>query len=372
MRLHLVNGFLGSGKTTAIIAAARHYLQQGKKVAIVTNDKGRFQVDAAFFQSSQIPTAQVAGGCFRCSFDEFQEQISSLNLLHHPDIIFAESVGSCVDLVNPVFPPLQTVLGIRLEGSTFSVFTDVRLFHRWISGQQLPFSDSIVYTYEKQIDESALLVLNKIDLLPPEARKLVFAEAQQRFPAKWILFQNSLRSEGELPWFRYLDNKNSMPAHPGFQVDYGLYMDAERKMAWYDRMFLVHPGRKSTSLHQWVITFLSHLLQSLINQRIPVAHLKFFCSDTNERWKLSFTAMDLMPEKYNEDWQKAIPHQLTGPLKMIVNARVEMKGYLFGEMMDRAIVNAGKAEEVNLEIMSGMMYHPEVLPVPQPPTFQEG
>ncbi|NCB09923.1 MAG: cobalamin biosynthesis protein P47K, partial [Bacteroidia bacterium] len=78
MELHLINGFLGSGKTTAIISATKALLQRGKSVGVVTNDKGRFQVDSAFFQGQHIPTKQVAGGCFRCSFNEFEEKIIQL------------------------------------------------------------------------------------------------------------------------------------------------------------------------------------------------------------------------------------------------------------------------------------------------------
>ena len=75
MELHLINGFLGSGKTTAIITATKSLIQLGKTVGIVTNDKGQFQVNTDFFESSRIPTRQVTGGCFRCSFDEFEERI---------------------------------------------------------------------------------------------------------------------------------------------------------------------------------------------------------------------------------------------------------------------------------------------------------
>ena len=64
MDLHLVGGFLGSGKTTAIIGAVRLLLARGKKVGVVTNDQGRFLVDTAFFKATQVPTAEVACGCF--------------------------------------------------------------------------------------------------------------------------------------------------------------------------------------------------------------------------------------------------------------------------------------------------------------------
>ncbi len=40
MKLHLLSGFLGSGKTTAIQNATGYLLQKGVKVGAITNDQG--------------------------------------------------------------------------------------------------------------------------------------------------------------------------------------------------------------------------------------------------------------------------------------------------------------------------------------------
>ncbi len=64
MELHVVGGFLGSGKTTAIIGAAKYLMAHGKRVGVVTNDQGRYLVDTAFFRSEAVPTVEVTGGCF--------------------------------------------------------------------------------------------------------------------------------------------------------------------------------------------------------------------------------------------------------------------------------------------------------------------
>jgi G3E family GTPase len=361
MKLHLVNGFLGSGKTTAIIAATRRYMQQDKKVAIVTNDKGRYQVDADFFQTAHIPTSQVAGGCFRCSFDEFKEQISQLSHTAHPDILFAESVGSCVDLVNTVFPPLQSLPDIQIDASTFTVFTDIRLFRRWLYGEPMPFSDSIVYTFGKQIDETQMLVLNKMDLLPSDICRSIYEEANRRFPEKRVVLQNSLQVQEDLPWFEYLNETDQAPARPDFQVDYTQYMDSEKKMAWYDQMFTIRSGEIANIRHG-VVGVIANLLHALISQVTPVAHLKFFISNSSETVKLSFTAMDLMPGSLKGDWQNEIPQSLSSPTKMIINARVEMKSQLFKDVVNQAIQRVSITEGVKIIALGGSLYHPEVLP----------
>jgi len=78
MDIHLVGGFLGSGKTTAIASAIKWLQPQGKRVGVITNDRGKHLVDTALFQGKGVPTKEIAGGCFRCSFSELNELLQQL------------------------------------------------------------------------------------------------------------------------------------------------------------------------------------------------------------------------------------------------------------------------------------------------------
>jgi Ni2+-binding GTPase involved in maturation of urease and hydrogenase len=92
MKLFLVGGFLGSGKTTAIVNACQHLIKKDQRVAVITNDQGDQQVDSAFVKSFGIPAAEVANGCFCCNYDQLDKHIHSFIKDIQPDIIFAESV----------------------------------------------------------------------------------------------------------------------------------------------------------------------------------------------------------------------------------------------------------------------------------------
>ena len=63
-RLHLVGGFLGSGKTTAIAAAAKLLMAQGLRVGVVTNDQGKYLVDTAFFAAARRAGGRGVGRLF--------------------------------------------------------------------------------------------------------------------------------------------------------------------------------------------------------------------------------------------------------------------------------------------------------------------
>ncbi len=54
MKLFLMGGFLGSGKTTAIQQACL-LLQKEVRVGVITNDQGVQLVDRAFLQNMEVP-----------------------------------------------------------------------------------------------------------------------------------------------------------------------------------------------------------------------------------------------------------------------------------------------------------------------------
>ncbi|HQE93660.1 MAG TPA: GTP-binding protein [Anaerolineae bacterium] len=333
MDLHVIGGFLGSGKTTAIINALKVLLAEGRRVGVITNDKGHYQVDTAFFGAANIPTAEVPGGCFRCNYGDFQERIAQLQREARPEVVFAESVGSCVDLVGPVLLPLRAAAedGARV---TYSVFTDIRLLRRHLAGLPLPFSDNIAYIFANQLEEANILVINKADLLPDE-KEVVLEQAQRRFPDKMLLLQSSLTPAGVAPWLAALHAAPPLP--PALTLDYDPYMAGSAELAWFDEQltFTPPPGAERAT----VIHLIAAPLEGLRRAARPIAHLKFFIQDAENSIKLSFTAAD------ESDWEHAIPREFHGPLTVIINARVQMAAGELRELVEQAmhgtLANAG-------------------------------
>ena len=69
-RFIMIGGFLGAGKTTTVGRLARHYQEQGLRVAIVTNDQTTDLVDTYNLRSQGFSVGEVAGSCFCCNFPE--------------------------------------------------------------------------------------------------------------------------------------------------------------------------------------------------------------------------------------------------------------------------------------------------------------
>src|SRR5687767_9921262 len=106
VRFVMVGGFLGAGKTTTLARLARHYTARGQRVGIVTNDQAQDLVDTSGLRSQGFAVREVAGACFCCRFDDLVSQVGQLEEQQRPDVILAEPVGSCTDLVATVVQPL--------------------------------------------------------------------------------------------------------------------------------------------------------------------------------------------------------------------------------------------------------------------------
>src|SRR5687767_3566513 len=151
MQVYLIGGFLGSGKTTAIQKACTTLQRKGVRVGVVTNDQGQQLVDSGYMAGFNIPVEEVTNGCFCCNYSDLEQRIQHLQAVHQPEIIFAESVGSCTDLVATVLHPLQQFHpDIRVA---IAVFADACVLPALLKGSRI-LHDQVKYIYKKQLDEA--------------------------------------------------------------------------------------------------------------------------------------------------------------------------------------------------------------------------
>ncbi len=84
IKVDLVTGFLGSGKTTFIRRYARHFLSKGQRVGILENDYGAVNVDAMLLQELEDDgciVESVAGACDAdCHRRRFKTKLIALGM----------------------------------------------------------------------------------------------------------------------------------------------------------------------------------------------------------------------------------------------------------------------------------------------------
>lgn len=333
MKLHIVGGFLGSGKTTAIIHAAKALMDQGLKVGVITNDQGKYLVDTAFFRLADIPTVEVTGGCFCCNYDDLGGRLSQLVGSSQPDVVFAESVGSCADIVATVVKPLLKLGREEEQPSSFSVFSDARLLRRRLLGQEMPFSEDVVYIFDKQIEEASLVVVNKADLLSSMALDEVQALMRARYPGKSFITQTSLSLAGVLPWLDRLKDDGLMLSTAALDIDYARYGAGEAQLAWLDEE--VHLEFSDGQAQQQVLQIIRSLTEAINMKKAGIGHLKFILQSDGGAAKISFPAVE------EPGWEASISAIEGNWVDLLVNARVEMPALELKELLNDVLEQSG-------------------------------
>src|ERR1035441_5452204 len=155
-----IGGFLGAGKTSLIVAAARLLHGRGVKAAALLNDQGSDLVDTSFVEANDIQAGQVTGGCFCCRLSDLVHAAEELRA-QMPDVIFAEAVGSCTDISATVLQPLKLEHAAHFRVAPYTVLADPERTRRWMDPNLDP---ELAFLFYKQIEEADLVCFSKADL----------------------------------------------------------------------------------------------------------------------------------------------------------------------------------------------------------------
>jgi G3E family GTPase len=269
----MVGGFLGAGKTTALLALAEHLTARGRRVGLITNDQSYGLVDTALVASRGYPVREITGGCFCCRFTSLTEAAEHLTADARPDVILTEPVGSCTDLRAAVQYPLRRLYGDDYRIAPLSVLVDpIRALRILGLEPGKAFSPKVRYVYGKQLEEAEIIVINKCDLVEP-ARRVQLEEALRTAYPDAELYSVSARSgDGLREWFaRVTDAEGDARAAP--EVDYDLYADGEALLGWCNGAFRLDAASPFDG-NAFLLRLAEEVTRPLAEAKLEIAHLK--------------------------------------------------------------------------------------------------
>jgi hypothetical protein len=256
--LVLVGGFLGAGKTTLIVAAARELARRGMRSTAIMNDQGEGLVDTQFTQASGLPAEEVTGGCFCCRLSDLVAAARELSILS-PDVIFAEPVGSCTDISATTIGPLLRDHFDEFRLAPYTVLVDPT---RAAELRPRPADDDSVFLFDKQIEEADLVCLTKCDIRDgaidafPQARRL-----------------SARTGEGVAAWLDEILAGEFTAGRTILDIDYDRYARAEAALAWLN-LDLSLEAHAPVSPAVVIGPLIDEIANELARTGIPIAHLK--------------------------------------------------------------------------------------------------
>ena len=243
----MVGGFLGAGKTTTLGRLAKHYSDQGHKVGVVTNDQAADLVDTNALRSQGLDVGEVAGACFCCHFDALMETIEELGVKSRPDIILAEPVGSCTDLVATVIQPIKRLFDAEFTIHPYCVLLKPSHGKKILKNDKgSGFSPKAAYILKKQLEEADLILVNRIDQLSAEDVDELTDLVGEHFPGTPLLKTSALTGEGFDVLTEFLEHEGDFGSKV-LDIDYDIYAEGEAELGWLNSSVRV-TAEKSFSL----------------------------------------------------------------------------------------------------------------------------
>lgn len=93
VKVNVISGFLGAGKTTLIRKLLGGRLRN-EKVVLLENEYGEIGIDGGFMKDAGITVTELNAGCICCTLaGDFQAAVDQLIDTYHPDRILVEPTG---------------------------------------------------------------------------------------------------------------------------------------------------------------------------------------------------------------------------------------------------------------------------------------
>lgn len=273
IRFVLLGGFLGAGKTTAIARLARHYQGQGLKVGIITNDQATDLVDTNSLRAQGFDVGEVPGACFCCNFNKLTETVGELDSATHPDIVLAEPVGSCTDLVATVVRPLQQLFSAQLDVAPYAVLLKPSHGGRILRGDAKGgFSPQAAYIFKKQLEEADLIVINRLDELSQQDADSLLSLLQVQYAGTPVLRMSAKTGAGFDALVEFIEQRGRFGQRL-MDVDYDTYAVGEAELGWLNSSLTV-AADAPFSLDDLLLDIIARLQSSLAEIDAEPAHLK--------------------------------------------------------------------------------------------------
>lgn len=162
--VYLINGFLGSGKTSTLIQFMEYFKKKNKKYAIILNELGNANVEKHLFTDESL--FELLNGCICCSIkedltttlDELIEKVKREKI----EVVLVEGTG----VANPaeildVFQEEKYAIHFRIKESVCVIDS----IHLAEYTSIFSSSKEVRALQKEQIERGSILVLNKLDQL---------------------------------------------------------------------------------------------------------------------------------------------------------------------------------------------------------------
>ncbi len=322
VKLIFAGGFLGSGKTTALASLAKRLIQRELRVGFITNDQSKNLVDTVIVRQMLtelgVPVEEVVKGCFCCKFDELIAHVEKI-LVHDPDVLMGEPVGSCTDFVAAVANPIKIQYRDAFRFAPFSILVDPdRVRELMLNETETEFDADVAYLFGKQMEEADNIVLNKVDSISQQEADRLLAAVADRYRDKKLMAVSAKTGAGMDQWLEDL-----LSGRPGAntvlrQIDYDRYAHAEAVLGWLNAAVLLSASEPFDASN-FARKLMMELQEAFRPKGGEIGHLKIVITSAGKSMWANLTRLTGEPSISGEQLDRL------SKAALIINARVRLE-----------------------------------------------
>ncbi|MGL5615937.1 MAG: CobW family GTP-binding protein [Sarcina sp.] len=153
MKVDIISGFLGAGKTTLIQKLINEELYK-EKIAIIENEYGEVAIDGTILSDSEIEVKEITSGCICCSIKgDFKDSIKEVIDKYKPDRIIIEPSG-----VAKLSEVISSIKEATIEGMVINMKITVVDANNYKY-----YSENFGEFYKNQLQGAGVVILNRTD-----------------------------------------------------------------------------------------------------------------------------------------------------------------------------------------------------------------
>lgn len=193
MRIVQIAGFLGSGKTSALLLVSQKISSEfRKKVALIVNEIGDVPVDAKVLDVKGMKVKEIAGGCICCELGpSLANTLVDLADFFNPDIVLIEPTGVAI----PDQVKVAINMGTRDSTAPIEIGPVIVLYDTFRVDELLA-NETVNNFITRQVFNADVVALNKIDLVDEDRLRYCERKILEVNPAVKLLRISASRGDG--------------------------------------------------------------------------------------------------------------------------------------------------------------------------------
>lgn len=181
MKILIVGGFLGSGKTSVILKLAEYLINEKivEHIAVLENEIGEVGIDDQVLKSSGLKVRGLFAGCVCCTLaGELPVTVRTIEQELSPELLIVEATG--VAFPYDILENLER--NLELSGTILCV-VDAKRWPR--------LHKPLEHLFTHQLKATDVILVNKTDLVDADTKEAVAEDVRVFAPEAQLFFTNA-------------------------------------------------------------------------------------------------------------------------------------------------------------------------------------